>query len=209
VGLEADNRIAPRRQPQARQRLGADYAAVFAHRQRHGVVAQRLAGVAVFYFKQALASIRQRAFGRLVHALAFVDGGPGLAVRFHDAFDGEVVVVLLLKVAAVGVIRCASGIALQQSLVFKLPDAAANHALGGAPAVPKLLHVAGGVAHGVGVFAEENGPRVAVVLVGQQLGREQAGVHAAHHVHVGLVAGHLDAVGVVFGVVGVRGVDVA
>ena len=95
----------------------------------------------------------------LMHFLCFVVVGMRYAIRRDESVDAERPVVgLVAEIAAIGkeffVRRIAAHV---KSLVNPIPDGTANDAGVGIDDVPILAEVAEGVAHGVGVFAHEEG----------------------------------------------------
>ena len=119
----------------------------------------------------------------LIHLLHLLQLGCHLTLRGDDAVAAEVLVVGEVAESA-AIIEVVGRLApLAQALIYPVPDAAAYHALAlKLDIVPILLQVADGVAHSVGIFAQEIGAALLAGVSILAVHRGHAGIHTAVHI---------------------------
>ena len=119
----------------------------------------------------------------LVHLFHLFQLGRHLAIARHNAVAAEVGIVGMV-VEAASVVQVVVVFAIfAQALVHPVPDASANHPLAFKfNVVPVFLQVADGVAHGMGIFAQEEGSVLLALVLVLLYHTGHTGVHAAVHV---------------------------
>ena len=125
----------------------------------------------------------------LQHPLHFVEVWMGRTVSSQQAVGAEVGVVhhaYKAHVASVGPDVVALLVMGGKGLVYPVPDEAALQLVVAVDEVPVVLQIAYAVAHGVGILAEDEGTRVALVHMAAQ--GPDAGIHGAVNVALGIVA---------------------
>ena len=158
-----------------------DHLAVAQEAVGEGEVAEGREAVAVADAELAL--LRQLEVDVLIHLLDLEELWRDVTVGGDDAVATEVVVVGIVAEAAAVVHVCRRLTPFAQALVHPVPDAATYHAFAlELNVVPVFLQVANGVAHGVGVFAEEERALLQVLVLVESDHVGQVGVHAAVHV---------------------------